>query len=291
MPSRSTTVSSVLSQKTMQDLIKGMRSNKGGETTSEFISMCIAEIKEELTSTDPFTKAEAIRKLTFLQMQGYDISWAAFAIVEVMGQPRFAHKRIGYLAANQSFTDTTDVMLLTTNNFKKEFSSSSSTPYDIGSASAVIAMCSEYLKGFIEDKDPNLKYLGLVGLVTLMPTAPRVVVQHREIILHCLNDDDVTIRTRALELLSGIVSKKSLRDLVHHLLEHIKYADGQYKEEIIKKVLYMCMKDKYALLVDFAWYCSILINLATTQGTKHGRQVADQLVEVALRVEFVRPYK
>lgn len=34
-------------------------------------------------------------------MIGYDVSWASFAIVEVMSQPKFAHKRIGYLAANQ----------------------------------------------------------------------------------------------------------------------------------------------------------------------------------------------
>ena len=42
-----------------------------------------------------------VRKLTYLQMIGYNISWAAFSIVEVMSQTRFAHKRIGYLAANQ----------------------------------------------------------------------------------------------------------------------------------------------------------------------------------------------
>jgi AP-3 complex subunit delta-1 len=34
-------------------------------------------------------------------MIGYDVSWASFAIVEVMSQPKFAHKRIGCLAANQ----------------------------------------------------------------------------------------------------------------------------------------------------------------------------------------------
>ena len=119
---------------------------------------------------------------------------------------------------------------------------------------AIIGLCSDYLKGFIEDKDPNLKYLGLVGLVDLMPTSPRTVVTHREIILRCLNDDDVTIRTRALQLLAGIVSKKSLIDLVTHLLEHIKYADGVYRDEIIEKVMHMCVKDKYALLTDFAWY-------------------------------------
>ena len=34
-------------------------------------------------------------------MIGYNIGWAAFAILEVMSQSRFGHKRIGYLAANQ----------------------------------------------------------------------------------------------------------------------------------------------------------------------------------------------
>lgn len=87
------------------------------------------------------------------------------------------------------------------------------------SATAVVKLCSDYLRGFIEDSDQNLKYLGLVGLVNLMKSNPRSVVDHRDLVLRCLNDDDVTIRTKALELLAGIVSKKSLVDLVHHLLD------------------------------------------------------------------------
>lgn len=53
----------------------------------------------------------------------------------------------------------------------------------------------------------------------LFQSNPRSVVDHREIVLKCLTDDDITIRTRALELLAGIVSRKSLVDLVHHLLQ------------------------------------------------------------------------
>ena len=40
-------------------------------------------------------------------------------------------------------------------------------------APAVVKLCSDYLKGFIEDHDQNLKYLGLVGLVELMKSHPR----------------------------------------------------------------------------------------------------------------------
>lgn len=44
---------------------------------------------------------------------------------------------------------------------------------------------------------------GLVGFVNLMCSHPRAVAEHRSLVLACLSDDDVTIRTRALELLSG----------------------------------------------------------------------------------------
>ncbi len=34
-------------------------------------------------------------------MLGYDVSWASFSIVEVMSQPKFSIRRLGFLAANQ----------------------------------------------------------------------------------------------------------------------------------------------------------------------------------------------
>ena len=54
-----------------------------------------------------------------LEMLGYDISWAAFNIIEVMSSSKFTFKRIGYLAASQSFHEGTDVLMLTTNMIRK----------------------------------------------------------------------------------------------------------------------------------------------------------------------------
>ena len=43
---------------------------------------------------------------------GYDTSWAAFHIIEVMSIQRFKYKRVGYLAAAQVFPQNTDLILL-----------------------------------------------------------------------------------------------------------------------------------------------------------------------------------
>lgn len=44
-------------------------------------------------------------------MLGYDISWAGFNVIEVMSSGKFTYKRIGYLAASQSFHMDTEVKL------------------------------------------------------------------------------------------------------------------------------------------------------------------------------------
>ena len=44
-----------------------------------------------LALTDPFVR----------QMLGYDISWAAFNVIEVMSSSKFTFKRMGYLTASQ----------------------------------------------------------------------------------------------------------------------------------------------------------------------------------------------
>lgn len=45
-------------------------------------------------------------------MLGYDISWAGFNVIEVMSSSKFTFKRIGYLAASQSFHEESEVNII-----------------------------------------------------------------------------------------------------------------------------------------------------------------------------------
>ncbi|MEE6487357.1 hypothetical protein FKM82_014870 [Ascaphus truei] len=116
--------------KNLQDLVRGIRNHK--EDEAKYISHCIDEIKQELKQDNIAVKANAVCKLTYLQMLGYDISWAAFNIIEVMSASKFTFKRIGYLAASQCFHEGTDVIMLTTNQIRKDLNSPNQ--YDTGVA-------------------------------------------------------------------------------------------------------------------------------------------------------------
>lgn len=475
-------------EKNLQDLVKGIRSAKGD--VNIYISQAMQEIKTELKSTDQFIKAQAVRKLTYLHMLGYDMCWAAFHVVEVMSYERFAHKRIGYSAAIQSFTQTTDVVLLCTNLLKKEFGSYNE--YEVGLAinalanivttdlardllgdviammnspkvyvrkkatlvlykvflrypqalrltfdklkermeepdvsvvscavnvicelankkpqnylglapqffrllttssnnwmlikvvkllaslvpeeprlarklldplatviqntpaksllyecistvttallytkkadgthprnvPAVVRLCNDHLRRYIEDPDQNLRYLGLVGLSNLMLSHPYVIAEHQELIVQCLSVDDITIRMRSLELLAGMVNPDNAAPIIRELMRQTLSADGAYRHELITRILQVCSMNKYENIHDFDWYIQVLVQLARVPGNtaamvdaslssssfelqssgktpaqnsleelrrrSHGVEVARQLIDIAVRVKSVR---
>jgi AP-3 complex subunit delta-1 len=107
--------------KNLTDLVRGIRNNK--ENEAKYISQCMEDIKQELRQDNLSVKSNAIAKLTYLQMLGYDISWAGFNIIEVMSSSKFTLKRIGYLAASQSFHCDSELLMLTTNMIRKELNS------------------------------------------------------------------------------------------------------------------------------------------------------------------------
>ncbi|KAI2643657.1 adaptin N terminal region-domain-containing protein [Xylaria nigripes] len=112
-------------EKSLYDLIRGLRSHKGNE--KEYIQNCLKECRAEIRSQDMDLKATALLKLIYLEMFGHDMSWASFNVLEVMASPKYHQKRVGYLGAIQSFRPDTEVLMLATNLLKKDLTTSSTT--------------------------------------------------------------------------------------------------------------------------------------------------------------------
>ncbi|KAL2834529.1 armadillo-type protein [Aspergillus cavernicola] len=105
-------------EKSLYDLIKGLRNHKG--TEEDYIQGSLRECRAEIRSPDMDKKATALLKLIYLEMFGYDMSWASFHVLEVMSSSKFLQKRSGYLGALQSFRPETEVLMLATNLLKKD---------------------------------------------------------------------------------------------------------------------------------------------------------------------------
>ncbi|KAG6038182.1 hypothetical protein E4U41_004467 [Claviceps citrina] len=112
-------------EKSLYDLIRGLRNHKG--TEKEYIQKSLKECRAEVRSQDMDVKATALLKLVYLEMLGFDMSWASFHVLEVMSCPKYHQKRVGYLGAVQSFRPDTEVLMLATNLLKKDLASSTPT--------------------------------------------------------------------------------------------------------------------------------------------------------------------
>lgn len=110
-------------EKSLVDLIRGMRGHKGRE--NEYIQTALRECRSEIRSQDMDLKATALLKIIYLEMFGNEMTWAAFNVLEVMSSAKHVQKRVGYLAAAQSFGPETEVLMLAENLLKKDLASSS----------------------------------------------------------------------------------------------------------------------------------------------------------------------
>lgn len=110
-------------EKDLYALIRGVRNHKGNE--KGYIQDSIRECRKEIQSQDMDQKATALLKLIYLEMFGHDMSWASFNVLEVMSSAKYPHKRVGYLAAIQSFRPDTEVLMLAENLLKKDLGSMS----------------------------------------------------------------------------------------------------------------------------------------------------------------------
>jgi len=156
----------------------------------------------------------------------------------------------------------------------------------------LIQLCVDKLRILIEDNDQNLKYLGLLSMIKILDTHPVAVLQHKDIILKCLDDKDESIRLRSLDLISKMVSKASLMEIAQKLLEHSKKTENMiYRNELVLKMIQMCSQNNYANIVNFEWYLNILLDLAKLHGkSTFGDVLAFQILDVTVRVKSIRQY-
>lgn len=55
------------------------------------------------------------------------------------------------------------------------------------------------------------------------------VQRHRDVVLACLTDGDVSIRRRALELSYALINEQNIKSLMRELLSFLEVADNEFK--------------------------------------------------------------
>ncbi|KAL0235420.1 hypothetical protein GEMRC1_002002 [Eukaryota sp. GEM-RC1] len=158
----------------------------------------------------------------------------------------------------------------------------------------LLRLAARKLSSFVEDSDVNIKYLGLRGLNSLQKEHSSAVRSHEEIIFKCLEEADISLRLRALDIVTGLATDKNLKSLVKRLLllvedEALSDVDvsGSLKSALVKSIIAMTTADDYGSVIDFEWLVGIYTRLLVSASFE-SQLIGETLCEIVSRVPDVR---
>ena len=131
---------------------------------------------------------------------------------------------------------------------------------------------------YVVSKETNLKYVGLelMALLGSYEQCAENIKKHREGILVTLNDRDVSIRRRALDLLFIMCDKEIARQIVEELLVNLANADYSMKEDMVLKIA--ILTEKFA--EDLTWYLEVSLKLLDTAGEHCSSEVWHRIAQI-----------
>ncbi|KAF2441289.1 Adaptor protein complex AP-3 delta subunit [Karstenula rhodostoma CBS 690.94] len=89
----------------------------------------------------------------------------------------------------------------------------------------VARLCVGKLRGMmVIEGDANLKYVALLAFDKIVQSHPYLVSQQQDVILECIDDPDISIRMRALDLVVGMVNSDNLTAIVGRLMRQLRNA-------------------------------------------------------------------
>ncbi|KAG4218458.1 AP-1 complex subunit gamma-1, partial [Phytophthora cactorum] len=103
------------------------------------------------------------------------------------------------------------------------------TILDIEADSGLRVLGVNILGKFLSNRDNNIRYVALNTLIKVVAIEPNAVQRHRNTILDCLRDPDISIRRRALDLSFTLINESNVRVLIRELLAFLEVADNEFK--------------------------------------------------------------
>src|SRR4051812_45495847 len=103
------------------------------------------------------------------------------------------------------------------------------TILDIEADSGLRVLGINILGKFLTNRDNNIRYVALNTLIKVVALEPNAVQRHRNTILDCLRDPDISIRRRALDLSFTLINESNVRVLIRELLAFLEVSDNEFK--------------------------------------------------------------
>mmetsp|Transcript_28079 Transcript_28079/g.53476 ORF Transcript_28079/g.53476 Transcript_28079/m.53476 type:complete len:1010 (+) Transcript_28079:139-3168(+) len=158
----------------------------------------------------------------------------------------------------------------------------------LDSEQELVVQCTALLGKFLSAREPNIRYLALENMARLaaLPEMLAAVQNHQAKIVASIQDPDISIRRRALDLMFVMCDRSNVRDLMAELLLYLTTANVSMREELVLKMAVLA--ERYAL--DRLWYVDVMIEMIEKGGEFVSDDIWYRVVQVITNDDALQGY-
>ncbi|KAJ2981084.1 hypothetical protein NQ176_g2243 [Zarea fungicola] len=160
------------------------------------------------------------------------------------------------------------------------------TILDIEADSGLRVLGVNILGKFLTNRDNNIRYVALNTLIKVVAIEPNAVQRHRNTILECLRDPDISIRRRALELSFTLINDSNVRVLIRELLAFLEVADNEFKPTMTSQI--GIAADKFA--PNKRWHFDTMLRVLSLAGNFVKEQILSSFVRLIATTPELQTY-
>ncbi|KAK5069713.1 clathrin associated protein complex large subunit [Lithohypha guttulata] len=262
------------------------------------VNMCEAEEQEEVEEgvIDMFKTLvpQLVHTLKNLQSSGYtpehDVSGITDPFLQVKILRLFRVLGRGDAAVSEQINDILAQVATNTEASKNVGNSilyeAVLTILDIEADSGLRVLGVNILGKFLANKDNNIRYVALNTLIKVVAIEPNAVQRHRNTILECLRDPDISIRRRALDLSFTLIREDNVRVLIRELLAFLEVADTEFKPVMTTQI--GIAADRYA--PSKRWHIDTLLRIVKLAGNHVKEQILSSFVRLIATTPDLQTY-
>lgn len=139
---------------------------------------------------------------------------------------------------------------------------------------------------FLTNRDNNIRYVALNTLTQVVAIEPNAVQRHRNTILECLRDPDISIRRRALDLSFTLINEGNVRVLIRELLAFLEVADNEFKPTLTTQI--GIAADKYA--PNKRWHVDTMLRVLTLAGNYVKEPIMSSVIRLIATTPELQTY-
>jgi AP-2 complex subunit alpha len=144
------------------------------------------------------------------------------------------------------------------------------------------------LGSFLTAKTTNVRYLALDALVNvaIVGVERAALRRHTDTIMKMLEDPDVSIRRRALDVLYCMCDEQLAKKIVSELLRYLIVADYNVREDLVVKIAILA--ERFATV--YSWYVDVILQLISIAGDFVSDSIWHRVVQIVTNNEDIQEY-